>query len=131
MKRATRPVLATILASSLALFAAMAPVTAQAGSDLRRPGEMAMIADALIARPVLLLSTVVGTGLFVVTSPFSLLGGNVKEAGNVLVMKPAKSTFVRCLGCTPAQHESLKAEKLLEKGTREAEREAEAAAAQQ
>ena len=32
--------------------------------------------------------------------PFSLLGGNADEAGEVLVMGPAKATFVRCLGCT-------------------------------
>jgi hypothetical protein len=47
----------------------------------------------------------------VVTLPFSLLGGNPGEAAEVLVMNPGKNTFVRCLGCTPAQHESLKAEK--------------------
>ncbi|MCG8394021.1 MAG: hypothetical protein MI745_13150 [Pseudomonadales bacterium] len=98
----------------------MAPMTVQAqDSDLRRPGEMAMIADSIIARPVLLASTVVGAGLYVVTLPFSLLGGNPGEAGNVLVMAPAKNTFIRCLGCTPAQHESLKAEKASEQKERE------------
>jgi hypothetical protein len=95
------------------LFAAMAaPITAQAAeSNLDRPGEMAMIGDAIFARPLLLASTVVGAGLYVVTLPFSLLGGNPGEAAEVLVMNPGKNTFVRCLGCTPAQHESLKAEK--------------------
>ncbi|MBQ25618.1 hypothetical protein [Alcanivorax sp.] len=114
MKRAKRPVVASVLASTM-LFAAMAPVTAQAAesSKLDRPGEMAMIGDAVFARPLLLVSTVVGAGLYVVTLPFSLLGGNPGEAGEVLVMNPGKNTFVRCLGCTPAQHESLKAEKEL------------------
>ena len=111
MKRAKRPVLASVLASTL-MLTAMAPMTALAGSSSQdRPGEMAMIADSLIARPVLFASTVVGAGLWLVTSPFSLLGGNVGEAGEVLVLNPGKNTFVRCLGCTPAQHESLKAEK--------------------
>ncbi len=111
MKRAKRPVLASVLASTL-MLTAMAPMTAFAGSAAQdRPGEMAMIADSLIARPVLFASTVVGAGLWLVTSPFSLLGGNVGEAGEVLVLNPGKNTFVRCLGCTPAQHESLKAEK--------------------
>ena len=54
-------------------------------------------------------STVVGAGLWLVTSPFSLLGSNVGEAGEVLVLNPGKNTFVRCLGCPPAQHEPLKA----------------------
>ena len=114
MKRAKRPVVASVLASTM-LFAAMAPITAQAAesSKLDRPGEIAMIGDAIFARPLLLASTGVGAGLYVVTLPFSLLGGNPGEAGEVLVMNPGKSTFVRCLGCTPAQHESLKAEKEL------------------
>ena len=126
MKRAKRPVVASVLASTM-LFAAMAPVTAQAAesSKLDRPGEMAMIGDAVFARPLLLVSTVVGAGLYVVTLPFSLLGGNPGEAGEVLVMNPGKNTFVRCLGCTPAQHESLKAEKEMQKS---AEQEAVASA---
>ncbi|BAP15483.1 hypothetical protein Y017_08185 [Alcanivorax sp. 97CO-5] len=111
MKRAKRPVAASVLASAM-LFAAMVPITAQAAeSKLDRPGEIAMIGDAIFARPLLLASTVVGAGLYVVTLPFSLLGGNPGEAAEVLVMNPGKNTFVRCLGCTPAQHESLKAEK--------------------
>ena len=111
MKRAKRPVVASVLASTL-MLSAMAPLPAIAGSTSQdRPGEIAMIADTIIARPVLLASTVVGAGLFVVTLPFSLLGGNAGEAGEVLVMNPGKNTFVRCLGCTPAQHESLRAEK--------------------
>ncbi len=119
MKRAKRPVVASALASTM-LFAAMAPVTAQAAeSTLDRPGEMAMIGDAVFARPFLLASTVVGAGLYVVTLPFSLLGGNPGEAGEVLVMNPGKNTFVRCLGCTPAQHESLKAEKEMQKSVKQ------------
>ena len=111
MKRAKRPVVASALAATM-MLTAMAPMPAVAGTMAGdRPGEIAMIADTIIARPVLLASTVVGAGLFVVTLPFSLLGGNAGEAGEVLVMNPGKNTFVRCLGCTPAQHESLRAEK--------------------
>ena len=54
MKRAKRPVVASVLASTM-LFAAMAPVTAQAAeSKLDRPGAMAMTGDAGFARPLLL-----------------------------------------------------------------------------
>jgi hypothetical protein len=45
----------------------------------------------------------VGTGLFVVTLPFSALGGNVKETADTLVVGLAKSTFTRCMGCTETQ----------------------------
>ncbi|MGH8563870.1 MAG: multidrug transporter [Gammaproteobacteria bacterium] len=58
-----------------------------------------MAADGLIARPLGIASTIIGTGLFIVTLPFSLIGGNVDEAGQVLVQEPATYTFGRCLGC--------------------------------
>jgi len=69
----------------------------------QRPTAMAMFGDAVLARPLLLAGTLVGTGLFVVTLPFSALGGNVKEAANTLVVGLAKTTFTRCLGCTETQ----------------------------
>jgi len=48
---------------------------------------------------LLLAATGVGTGMFLVSLPFSALGGNVEEAANTLVIRPAWQTFVRCLGC--------------------------------
>lgn len=64
------------------------------------PSAIAMTTDALFIRPVLLATTVVGSAVYIVSLPFSLLGGNAAEAGETLVMGPAKATFVRCLGCT-------------------------------
>ena len=64
------------------------------------PSALAMTGDALFARPVLFAATVVGSVVYVVSLPFSLLGGNADEAGETLVMGPARATFVRCLGCT-------------------------------
>ena len=58
-----------------------------------------MILDGLIYRPLAIAGTVIGTGIFIVTLPFSILGGNVDEAGNRLVIEPAKVTFGSCLGC--------------------------------
>ena len=60
-------------------------------------GEMAV--DIAIARPFGLVATVLGGAAFVVSLPFSALGGNVEEAADALVIGPAKATFVRCLGC--------------------------------
>ena len=64
------------------------------------PPAYAMMGDLLIARPLLIAATVIGAGVFVVSLPFSLLGGNVGEAGKALVVEPGKAAFVRCLGCT-------------------------------
>lgn len=64
------------------------------------PPAYAMIGDLVFARPLLIAATAVGTVAFVVSLPFTALGGNVKEAGQALVVDPGKSAFVRCLGCT-------------------------------
>ena len=64
------------------------------------PSALAMTGDALLVRPALLATTLVGSVVYVVSLPFSLLGGNAGEAGETLVIGPAKATFVRCLGCT-------------------------------
>lgn len=64
------------------------------------PSALAMAGDLIIARPLLLGITVVGSVLYVVGLPFSLLGGNAGEAGKTLVLGPAEATFVRCLGCS-------------------------------
>lgn len=66
-----------------------------------RPSAEAMLLDGLIYRPIALASTVIGTGIFIVTLPFSAAGGNVKDAGERLVVEPAREVFGRCLGCFP------------------------------
>lgn len=76
-----------------------------------RVSEGAMLMDAAFGRPLLFAATVIGTGLFVVASPFTLAGGTTAQTWNSLVVTPASSTFARCLGCTPAQHERVRAER--------------------
>lgn len=111
MSRVKRPIVATILA--IVLSATSFSPAAYAVDDAfgNRPREMAMGADLLLARPALLVGTVLGTVAWGVGLPFSLLGGNVGESTEVLVLTPARNTFVRCLGCTPAQHQQMKDEK--------------------
>lgn len=66
------------------------------------PTAVAMTGDLIIARPVGIAITAVGAAVFVLTLPFSAAGGNVKQSAQTLVVKPAKETFVRCLGCKTA-----------------------------
>jgi hypothetical protein len=82
-----------------ALLLASFPGTSFAGRVDQPPSGAAMIGDVM-TRPFMLGATVLGTGLFVATLPFSLLGGNAKQAGETLVVTPFKATFMRCLGCT-------------------------------
>lgn len=68
--------------------------------QIESPPGYAMIGDLLIARPILIVLTAVGAAAFVVSLPFTALGGNVKSAGQALVLDPGQAAFVRCLGCT-------------------------------
>ncbi|MDV7212115.1 hypothetical protein SAMN04244572_02437 [Azotobacter beijerinckii] len=67
---------------------------------LEAPPAYAMIGDLIVARPFLIAATLAGTAAFVISLPFTALGGNVKEAGQSLVVAPGREAFVRCLGCT-------------------------------
>ena len=101
--RTTAAVLA--LTTGLLALPAQAEVVQQNASGdpiytANAPTGYAMAGDLLIARPLLIAATVVGAGLFVVSSPFTLAGGNFKEAAKSLVAEPAMAAFVRCLGCT-------------------------------
>lgn len=73
--------------------------------DIHAPAAVSMAGDLLIARPLLIGATIIGTALFVVSLPFSALGGNVDEAGRALVIAPGRSAFVRCLGCSGEQEQ--------------------------
>jgi len=57
-----------------------------------------MLADTVMVRLPMMAATAVGAVTFVVTLPFSALGGNVGQAGRILVVDPAKYAFVRPLG---------------------------------
>lgn len=83
----------------MTLFVFALPMQSQAEELEETPSAIAMAFDGLIVRPLTLVATVAGTAIWVVTLPFSLLGGNAGEAAEQLVLYPAKATFVRCLGC--------------------------------
>ncbi len=62
------------------------------------PSGAAMLVDGIFVRPLGIAATLIGGVVFVVTLPFSLLGGNVDDAGQALVGDPARMTFMRPLG---------------------------------
>ena len=99
---ATRRFTATLktaaLGSALVLGSLSGPQAFAGPEDEPTGGEM--MADALVARPIGLATTVLGVATFVVTLPFSAIGGNINQAADKLVVEPGRETFVRCLGCT-------------------------------
>lgn len=66
--------------------------------DQDGPNAGDMIADLLVARPLTFVASVVGAGAWILSLPFTLIGGNTGEAGEELVVKPLAYTFVRPLG---------------------------------
>ena len=101
--RSTAAVLA-LTTGLLAMPAHAESVPQNASGDpmytVEAPKAYSMIGDLVIARPLLIGATVLGAAAFVVSLPFTALGGNVGEAGKALVVEPGKAAFVRCLGCT-------------------------------
>ena len=89
------------LVAGLAVLPSAAVHAAERASVTRdeKPSGGAMMADLLVARPLGLAFTVVGSAAWVVSLPFSALGGNVNDSAEQLVIVPAAETFSRCLGC--------------------------------
>lgn len=95
----TRTISRTLVATVVACLLAFSSLGHAQAVD-ESPSALAMTTDAVLLRPLLLATTIVGSAVYLVSLPFSALGGNAAEAGEVLVVGPAKATFVRCLGCT-------------------------------
>ena len=89
--------LAVMLATSNLSFVSTA-YARDYDSNSERPSGSAMLADAVFMRVPMTAVTLVGAAVFVVTLPFSALGGNVGEAGTKLVKEPFEYAWVRPLG---------------------------------
>lgn len=57
-----------------------------------------VVADAVIARPVGLVSLVVGTAFFIVAFPFAATSGSLGTTADTLIGEPFRFTFTRPLG---------------------------------
>lgn len=90
----------SIVSAVLLTLLVASPVSAEQTQRRTPPSAETMVYDAFFMRPLSLLGTAVGAGVFLVTLPVSVVGGNVDEAAESLVAAPARNTFRRCLGCT-------------------------------
>ena len=82
------------------LISSVYVLTAAAANDIynEQNGPGVMTVDLVLCRPLGFVAMLGGTLIFVVSSPFSALGGNVEEAWDSLVVSPAQYTFKRPLG---------------------------------
>ena len=84
-----------LVASALAV----SPVTASAADEsLTGDRGSDMLLDTVLVRPISLAATIVGVAAFIVSLPFTIPSGSVKDAAENMVAPPAKATFTRPLG---------------------------------
>ncbi len=66
------------------------------------PTAVEMFADAAFVRPLMLGATALGTGIFLVTLPLSMIGGNTDQAAQRLIVEPGNYLLKPCFGCLPS-----------------------------
>jgi hypothetical protein len=93
-----RTLVLSLALGSLLMTASPRVQAAGITSEVTEPSYGTMVVDGLLVRPLGLVATVFGVAAWVVTLPFSALGGNVGEATEDLIVEPARFTFVRPLG---------------------------------
>lgn len=95
IKSLTAAVIAVCLVSTSPVYGGLLEPDA-AKSQHASAGRIA--GDFLLIRPVMLGFTIIGTGVFIVTSPFTLIGRNFTHSAEVMVGEPAMCTFGYPLG---------------------------------
>lgn len=60
--------------------------------------DIAMAVDALLVRPLSVVSICIGASIFVVSLPFAAISGSVGKTSAVLIFNPIDFTFNRPLG---------------------------------
>jgi ABC-type sulfate transport system permease component len=93
LKSLTKPIALCLIAALI-----LVPFGSTAFALGNEPSAGAMIADTALARPLGIATTIVGSALFIVSIPFSALGGNVKTAYTKLIKDPFIFSFKRPLG---------------------------------
>lgn len=61
-----------------------------------------MVVDTVVGKPLQLVNAIAGTAAYVVSLPFSVIGGNAEQAQQKLVVEPWQA-MGRCLGCSVAE----------------------------
>ncbi len=91
---------ATLFVLSLILTVLIVPASVWATPARYRVGHepVAMMVDGVIARPLGLASTVIGSAFFVLTLPFTIPSDSVDSAKRQMIDYPAWFTFKRPLG---------------------------------
>ena len=111
IKRTAKYKLLTTIASVSLVFASMQPALAAIEIDKTDfgPSYETMAVDTIVGKPLQLVAAVAGTAAYLVSLPFSLIGGNADQAQQKLFVEPWNA-MGRCLGCTVAEDNYYKSQ---------------------
>ncbi|WP_288995638.1 hypothetical protein [uncultured Psychrobacter sp.] len=110
-QRAVKQKLFTAVASLGLMAASMQPALAAIEIDESDfgPSYETMVVDTVVGKPLQLVNAVAGTAAYIVSLPFSIIGGNPDQAQQKLFVEPW-SAVGRCLGCTVAEDNYYKSQ---------------------
>ena len=111
LKRTAKYKLLTMIVSVSLICASMQPALAAIEIDETDfgPSYETMAVDTIVGKPLQLVAAVAGTAAYLVSLPFSLIGGNADQAQQKLFVEPWDA-MGRCLGCTVAEDNFYKSQ---------------------
>lgn len=103
-------IIAAIISSSC-ILAIIQPASAAIEIDETDfgPSYGTMVVDTVVGKPLQLVTAIAGTATYLVSLPFSLIGGNADQAQQKLFVEPWDA-MARCLGCTVAEDNYYKSQ---------------------
>ena len=103
----------TVIASLGLMIASTQPALAAIEIDETDfgPSYETMVVDTIVGKPLQLVNAVAGTAAYLVSLPFSLIGGNADQAQQKLFVEPWDA-MGRCLGCTVAEDNYYKSQSI-------------------
>lgn len=109
--RSVKRTFITAIISASCIMAIMQPATAAIEIDETDfgPSYGTMAVDTVVGKPLQLVTAIAGTAAYVVSLPFSLIGGNADQAQQKLFVEPWDA-MSRCLGCTIAEDNYYKSQ---------------------
>ncbi len=110
-QRSNKSKLLTAALSVGFMIAFTQPVSAAIEIDERDfgPSYETMVVDTVVGKPLQLVTALTGTAAYLVSLPFSLIGGNADQAQQKLFVEPWNA-MARCLGCTVAEDNFYKSQ---------------------
>lgn len=110
-QRTVKQSIFTVAVSISLMAASMQPALAAIEIDETDfgPSYETMVVDTVVGKPLQLVNAIAGTAAYIVSLPFSLIGGNADQAQQKLFVEPWNA-MGRCLGCTVAEDNYYKSQ---------------------